>query len=315
MVLDRFFETYSEWDWGNYVSLNEVEREEKFGLTPFNPDRTEHGGAAPFAVVTPMFPALNSTRDVSVSTRYQLVKEFRRARDLLREGGFTGPVLETVCARRNFFGDFRHFVEVCVSGPTPFVDDVTGLVGAKMKRLMEILEHPERFHINYGGYSYPLFSSYVKYAIPFPGCIKASTQSSPQGDAEGMGNEDENGNDVGEAAHSYFIGMVMEKSPLRDPEKVIMVNHYLHHTRFMSEFAKKQGMYRVHLTVTPFSKFRMPENVKEYIEKVETELKEKENGTKEVKEEGENKEQEKRVKQGSGDEIEEPALKKVKVEP
>ena len=139
-----------------------------------------------------------------------------------------------------------------------------------------------------------------------------------------------------EVSHSYFIGMVMRKSVLQDAERAVVVNHQMHYARFMNEFAKKQSMNRVHLTVTPFSKFRMPASVREYMEQVEgregseeeEKKKEEEEEKKEEKDGNEREEEGKegvRVKQeGSsegdgrgegGDEgVGEPALKKVKVE-
>lgn len=257
MIVSKFFEAYSVWDWNNYVSLNEIDKEIKDGLVPFNPDTA----SAPFAVVTPMFPALNSTRDVSVSTRHQLVKEFKRGKSLVSEKGFEESTLEEICIKRDFFADYNHFVEVSVSGSQSSVDGITGFVGAKMKRLMEILENPGNFSIRMGYQQMmPLQPSFVKYAMPFPGSIKRETVSE-YGEPE--------------TVHSYFIGMVMGRYRMLVKGDVLLVNHFYHYERFNEELGKKIGSTcsRVNIKITPFSKYSFPAYVKEYVEKVDSEIK------------------------------------------
>lgn len=74
-LIKRFFEVYSSWDWSNEpVLLNEIKKEVGFNcVIPVWPNDS---AKSLISIITPAFPAMNSTYNVSETTKRVLLKEF-----------------------------------------------------------------------------------------------------------------------------------------------------------------------------------------------------------------------------------------------
>ncbi len=74
-LIKRFFEVYSSWDWSNEaVLLNEIKKE--VGFNCVIPVWPHDSAKSLISIITPAFPAMNSTYNVSESTKRVLLKEF-----------------------------------------------------------------------------------------------------------------------------------------------------------------------------------------------------------------------------------------------
>jgi poly(A) polymerase len=78
MLISRFFRVYSKWKWPNPVMLCPIE-EGSLGLLVWDPRRNFRDRGHHMLIITPAYPCMNSSYNVSVSTRHVMVQEFTRA--------------------------------------------------------------------------------------------------------------------------------------------------------------------------------------------------------------------------------------------
>lgn len=78
-LLKNFFDYYSKWDWNylNPIMLREVENDVKYGI-----DREllyEEKTFQLMPILTPAYPSMNSTHNVSASTKTAILTEIEKA--------------------------------------------------------------------------------------------------------------------------------------------------------------------------------------------------------------------------------------------
>lgn len=81
MLISRFFKVYSKWKWPNPVMLCHIE-EGSLGLLVWDPRRNFRDRGHHMPIITPAYPSMNSSYNVSISTRHVMVQEFTRASDI-----------------------------------------------------------------------------------------------------------------------------------------------------------------------------------------------------------------------------------------
>ncbi|GLT48180.1 hypothetical protein SLA2020_218210 [Shorea laevis] len=76
MLVSRFFRVYTQWRWPNPVMLCPIEADE-LGLTVWDPRRNPHDRLHHMPIITPAYPCMNSSYDVSLSTLRVMVEQFK----------------------------------------------------------------------------------------------------------------------------------------------------------------------------------------------------------------------------------------------
>lgn len=140
-LLCMFFKVYSEWDFAkNPIMLNEIIKDIGFkvDLEVFNPDTAKYT----VAIVTPAFPAMNSTHNVSETTKRVLINEFNFSKKLteLINNDKKLP-WKALFSKLNIFEKYNSFLQIDVlsSNENDF-KKWFGFIESKLRILIRLLE-------------------------------------------------------------------------------------------------------------------------------------------------------------------------------
>eukprot|EP00929_Paragymnodinium_shiwhaense_P105996 TRINITY_DN71080_c0_g1_i1.p1 TRINITY_DN71080_c0_g1~~TRINITY_DN71080_c0_g1_i1.p1 ORF type:complete len:558 (+),score=111.41 TRINITY_DN71080_c0_g1_i1:212-1885(+) len=145
-LVERFFKVFSKWEWPKPVMLGEIEHPDGVsGVSGAKAWMPNLPGDRPqlMPVITPSFPAMNSTYNVTESTKRIMMEEFRRGRCLakaLKAGSLNGTV-SSIHEPYPFFEAFNHFLWLEVLAKTEEVYlKFSGWVESKLRMLMKHLD-------------------------------------------------------------------------------------------------------------------------------------------------------------------------------
>lgn len=73
-------------------------------------------------IITPAFPSMNSTHNVTATTKRVMTEEFKRAVEVLKTPNLTNTQLwERVLEEEDVFSNYKHFLVIEVYGSTEHV--------------------------------------------------------------------------------------------------------------------------------------------------------------------------------------------------
>jgi len=150
-LVSRFFRVYKDWKWPNPILLTHIQ-DANLGHKVWNPKLNPKDRLHLMPIITPAYPAMNSTYNVSTSTLQLLQDEFRRGAEVMPkiEEGLGWSVLFDKC---EFFSRYKVYLQVDILGATEQEHRKwEGLVESRLRILIQKLE----------------ITPYVQHAHPFP---------------------------------------------------------------------------------------------------------------------------------------------------
>jgi len=107
----RFFRVYEQWKWPNPVLLNTI-ADGNLGLKVWNPKIHHKDRTHLMPIITPAYPAMNSTYNVSESTLNTLKEEFTRGTQVTFKIEQETLPWESLFEKAKFFEKFKAYVQV-----------------------------------------------------------------------------------------------------------------------------------------------------------------------------------------------------------
>lgn len=140
-IISKFFGILINWNWPSPVLLRKIEEIPNFSLKSWNARTNPQDRMHKMPVITPSFPSMCSTHNVTASTFRIVLGEFKMASetvDRIMNGHASWSALFT---HHTFFKNYHHYLQVVVSSDNP-IDQLkwAGWVEAKLRQLVIKLE-------------------------------------------------------------------------------------------------------------------------------------------------------------------------------
>ncbi|XP_057977437.1 nuclear poly(A) polymerase 4-like isoform X2 [Malania oleifera] len=140
MLVSRFFRVYTLWRWPNPVMLCAIE-EDEIGFSVWDPrknpkDRTHH-----MPIITPAYPCMNSSYNVSTSTLRVMMEQFQYGNRICEEIELNKAQWNVLFEPYLFFESYKNYLQVDIVAED--VDDLRawkGWVESRLRQLTLMIE-------------------------------------------------------------------------------------------------------------------------------------------------------------------------------
>lgn len=140
MLVSRFFRVFTQWRWPNPVMLCAIE-ESDLGFTIWDPrknprDRTHH-----MPIITPAYPCMNSSYNVSASTLRVMMEQFQHGNKICEDIELNKNQWSVLFEPYLFFESYKNFLQIDLIAAG--VDDLRawrGWVESKLRQLTLMIE-------------------------------------------------------------------------------------------------------------------------------------------------------------------------------
>jgi poly(A) polymerase len=139
-IVTRFFKIYQQWAWPQPVYLKPIE---DFPLNQkvWNPKLYPADRNHRMPVITPAYPSMCSTHNVTKSTLALMTSEFARGSEMMLKIEQGSASWADLFARSDFFARYRHFFQILAVSESAEVHRIwSGFVESKVRILMNKLE-------------------------------------------------------------------------------------------------------------------------------------------------------------------------------
>merc|ERR1719285_256282 len=149
----RFFRFCNVWEFGwlHPIVLCPIEEIPEIGHIVWNPQYNAREKWDLMPIITPAYPAMNSTHNVSNSTFAILKAEFNRANEILEgEIVIDNSMWKKLLREKTFFSNHKHFLEVKISASWEAEDlalSWKGFVEAKIRTFVRELEQHDNCQV------------------------------------------------------------------------------------------------------------------------------------------------------------------------
>ncbi|KAL8118684.1 nuclear poly(A) polymerase 4-like isoform X1 [Apium graveolens] len=140
MLVSRFFRVYTQWRWPNPVMLCAIE-EDELGFSIWDPRRNPRDRTHHMPIITPAYPCMNSSYNVSTSTLRVMTEQFQFGNKICEEIELKKSQWSALFEPYLFFESYKNYLEVDIVAAD--VDDLRawkGWVESRLRQLTLMIE-------------------------------------------------------------------------------------------------------------------------------------------------------------------------------
>lgn len=144
VIVQKFFNIYTKWNWPQPVLLKPIE-DGPLQVRVWNPRLYPHDRQHRMPVITPAYPSMCATHNITSSTQKVILKEIARGSEIMDRIVSGEASWSALLQRHTFFHDYKFYL--CVVGATLGTDEEhhkwSGLIESKLRILVQKLEVSE----------------------------------------------------------------------------------------------------------------------------------------------------------------------------
>lgn len=144
VIVGKFFRIMSRWNWPQPVLLKPIE-DGPLQMKVWNP-KIYHGDRFHLMpIITPAYPSMCATHNVSMSTKAVILRELQRAGDIVDKIFVKKNSWSDLFTRHTFFTqDYKYYLSITASSKTKEAQSIwSGLVESKLRHLVGALDRKE----------------------------------------------------------------------------------------------------------------------------------------------------------------------------
>ncbi|KAL9156913.1 hypothetical protein ABFS82_09G111200 [Erythranthe guttata] len=141
MLVYRFFRVYTMWRWPNAVTLCEIEHN-ALGFTVWDPRINAWDGLHLMPIITPAYPCMNSSYNVSASTLRVMLEQFQFGKNICEDIELNKLKWSALFEPYSFFESYKNFLQVEMIASD--LDDLRSWKGWVESRLRQLILKIER---------------------------------------------------------------------------------------------------------------------------------------------------------------------------
>ncbi|XP_047337569.1 nuclear poly(A) polymerase 1-like [Impatiens glandulifera] len=145
MLVSRFFRVYTQWRWPNPVVLCDIE-ERSLGLQVWDPRRNYKDRFHLMPIITPAYPSMNSSYNVSSSTLRIMTEEFQRGSEICEAMEANKTTWDTLFEYHPFFEAYKNYLQIEIAAVDE--DDLRKWKGWVESRLRQLTLKIEKYTFN-----------------------------------------------------------------------------------------------------------------------------------------------------------------------
>ncbi|KAF8908322.1 Poly(A) polymerase central domain-containing protein [Mucidula mucida] len=142
-IVSRFFVIMHRWSWPQPVLLKQIE-EGPLQVKVWNPKLYPADRSHRMPIITPAYPAMCATHNVTSSTQQIIIEEFKRGSEIVDKVIIGATPWSELFKKHDFFHKYRYYLQVIAStGNADLQIKWAGTVESKLRQLVMKLEYVE----------------------------------------------------------------------------------------------------------------------------------------------------------------------------
>ncbi|CCE86969.1 Piso0_005494 [Millerozyma farinosa CBS 7064] len=144
VIVEKFFHIYAQWSWPQPVLLKQIE-DGPLQVRVWNPRLYPHDRQHRMPVITPAYPSMCATHNITSSTQKIIMKEFRRGIDIMNQINGNNKTWANLLARHTFFHNYKFYLCIVAATKGPYEEHIkwSGMVESRLRILVQKLELTE----------------------------------------------------------------------------------------------------------------------------------------------------------------------------